>query len=268
MKESLLIEQRKIESAFFNVLNDLREYLYNLTLVGGWVPYIYSTYLWKKKPIKIITTVDIDFGFGDFKGKKYQKTIFEKLSSLDYSEHHIEIGKIYPVVLFKEGKIPVEFITYPDIGRNTIENLIGIQININKVDGFDFLLNHRCKIKISTGGRKAEYEIHCPIPSAFLYHKGATFLDREDELKQAKDLHYMYFILRYAPDADSILKEIKQYSNKGYFEDISEKLYKYFGRKSGKGCLLVEKEHGSDEFIEDLRKDIFERFSKLIDIIR
>ncbi len=262
-----MLEQHKIESAFFSVLNDLEEYLENLTLVGGWIPYIYSHYLWKKKSIKIITTVDIDFGFGDIKGAKKKKTIFDKLSTLDYSERHLKMGKMYPVVLYKEGKIPVEFITYPEISRNTIDNLIGRQININKVDRFEFLLNHRCKVNISDDRRKAEHKIYCPRPSAFLYHKGATFLERENEFKRAKDLHYMYFILRHAPDEAAIFKEVEQYRDKGYFLDTFESLYKYFNRKTSKGCLLVEKEHGPDEFIRDLRNDIFKRFSKLIAVI-
>ncbi|MFO7890383.1 MAG: GSU2403 family nucleotidyltransferase fold protein [bacterium] len=263
-----MFEQHKLESAFFSVLNDLKEYLENLTLVGGWVPYIYSNYLWKKRPKKIITTVDIDFGFGDIQGVKKKKTVFDKLSALDYSERHLEIGKMYPVVLYKGGKIPVEFITYPEISRDAIDNLIGRQININKVDRFDFLLNHRCKVDISDDRRKAEYEIYCPRPSAFLYHKGATFLDREDELKRAKDLHYMYFILRHVPDEAAIFKEVEQYRDKGYFVDTPENLYKYFNRKTSKGCLLVEKEHGPDEFIQDLRNDILEKFSKFIAIVR
>jgi len=52
------------------------------------------------------------------------------------------------------------------------------------------------------------------------------------------------------------------------FLDTPENLYKYFNRKTSKGCLLVEKEHGPDEFIRDLRNDIFERFSKLIATVR
>lgn len=123
-----MFEQQKIEPAFFSVLSDLEEYLDNLTLVGGWITYIYSNYLWKKKPIKIITTVDIDFGFGDTQSAKKKKTIFDKLSTLDYSEHHVEIEKMYPIVLYKDGKIPVEFITYPEISRNAIDNLIGRQV--------------------------------------------------------------------------------------------------------------------------------------------
>ena len=263
-----MIEQHKIESAFYSVLEDLKEYFEDLTLVGGWVPYVYSNYLLENVGSKFITTVDVDFGFGNFRGKKNQKTIYEKLNSLDYTERHIEIGKIYPVVMYREGKIPVEFITYPEVSRDAIEKLVGRQININKVFRFDFLLRHRIPVIMKDARRKEKYKIYCPKPSAFLYHKGATFLDREDELKQAKDLHYMYFILRYAPDYGLIVKETKQYRANGYFEDVTENLHKYFMRISSKGCLLVERENGPDEFIQDLRKDIFERFIRFIDVIR
>ncbi|RKX91272.1 MAG: hypothetical protein DRP84_11890, partial [Spirochaetes bacterium] len=115
--------------------------------------------------------------------------------------------------------------------------------------------------------RKRTYKINCPKPSAFLYHKGATFIDREDEQKQAKDLYYMYFILRYAPDLDIILKEVAEYKKRDYFKEISQNLSKYFERKTSRGCLMVEKENGPDLYLDDLRQDIFDRFKQLRDFI-
>jgi len=100
-----------------------------------------------------------------------------------------------------------------------------------------------------------------------LYHKGATFIDREDELKKAKDLHYMYFILRYAPNIDIILAEIAKYKKKGHFISISKNIKKYFERKTSQGCLMIEKENGPDEYIDDLRQDIFERFNELLEFL-
>lgn len=52
----------KAESVLFQVLSDLKEYLENLTLVGGWVPYIYAKYLWKEIKVMPVGTVDIDIG--------------------------------------------------------------------------------------------------------------------------------------------------------------------------------------------------------------
>lgn len=258
-----MIEFDKIESVFFNVLEDLRDYLDNLTLVGGWMPYVYTRFLWNNLVVKPVTTADIDFGFGEEKTKVYTKTIFQTLSPLDYTERHPRMDRIYPVVLYKEGKIPIEFITFPEINKDIVEKLIGSEISVNKIDKFDFLLKHRIPIDIKDKSKKRNYKIYCPKPSAFLYHKGATFIDREDEQKQAKDLHYMYFMLRYAADIETIFKEIVQYKKKDYFKDIKSNLNKYFERKSSRGCLMVEKENGPDEYIDDLRQDVYNKFKNL-----
>jgi hypothetical protein len=198
--------------------------------------------------------------------RDYPKTIFETLSPLDYRERHPQMDRAFPVVLYKR-KIPVEFITYPEVDINVIEKLVGAQIQISKIAKFDFLLKHRVPIPVQTKKKNKLYHVHCPKPSAFFYHKGATFINRENKEKQAKDLYYMYFILRYAPDIDAIVEETAQYSKEGYFKSISDNLKKFFERISSPGCLLVEQENGPDEYIHDLRQDIFERFNKLRETI-
>jgi len=257
----------KIEAVFFNVLEDISDYLPDLTLVGGWMPYVYSNYLWKKSVRNPVVTVDIDFGVDESVTGKYSKTIFETLSSLDYKERHPKMDRLFPVVLYKE-KIPVEFITYPAVDIKAIENMLGQQIQINKIEKFDFLLKHRIPVSIQTKKKSKTYTLNCPKPSAFLYHKGATFIDRENQEKQAKDLYYMYFILRYAPDIDAILQEVSQYKQKGYLTNTADNINKFFERVSSQGCLLIEQENGPDEFIHDVRQDIFDRFKGLRDALR
>lgn len=252
-----MTKTENIENIFFKVLEDLKDYLNDLTLVGGWMPYVYSRFLWNSVVVKPVTTSDIDFGVGSRGTKTRSKTIFELLSKLNYKERHPQMDRLYPVVLYKEGKVRLDFIAPPEIKNEIIEKVVGRQIDINKINRFEFLLEHRIAIKAKS------YKINCPKPSAFLYHKGATFIERDDEQKKAKDLQYMYFILRYAPDLDVILKEIAEYKKKGYFKEVSRNLDKYFERKTSQGCLLVEKENGPDEYIADLRQDIFERFKKL-----
>ena len=119
----------KIEAVFFNVLEDIHDYLPDLTLVGGWMPYIYSNFLWKTSVRNPVTTVDIDFGVDQFVSRAYSKTIFETLSSLDYKERHLKMDRMFPVVLYKE-KIPVEFITYPTVDIKAVEKMVGQQIQI------------------------------------------------------------------------------------------------------------------------------------------
>ncbi|MCK5014978.1 MAG: hypothetical protein KAS66_14295, partial [Candidatus Omnitrophica bacterium] len=139
----------KIEAVFFEVLEDISAYLSDLTLVGGWMPYIYSNYLWKTKIRNPIVTVDIDFGVDQTVVSDYSKTIFETLSRLDYKERHLKMDRMFPVVLYKE-KVPIEFITYPTVDIKAIEKMVGTQIQINKIEKFDFLLQHRIPITVKS----------------------------------------------------------------------------------------------------------------------
>lgn len=252
----------KIEAVFFSVLEDIHDYLPDLTLVGGWLPYVYTNFLWKTSVRNPVTTVDIDFGIDPPVTREYSKTIFETLSSLDYKERHLKMDRMFPVVMYKEN-IPVEFITYPSVDIKAIEKMLGQQIQINKIDKFDFPLKHRISVNIQTKKMNKTCLINCPKPSAFLYHKGATFVDRDNKEKQAKDLYYMYFILRYSPNIDLILQEISLYSEEGYLMRVPSNINKFFKRVSSQGCLLVEQENGPDEYIHDVRQDIFDRFKTL-----
>ena len=145
---------------------------------------------------------------------------------------------------------------------------VGRQVEISKIDKFDFLLKNRISVTVQHRGKGKSYTVNCPRPSAFLYHKGATFIDREDAEKQAKDLYYIYFILRYAPDVNEILKEVAEYCNKGYLAGVAENINSFFERLSSPGCLLVEDENGADEYIHNVRQDIFDRFKDLRKVLQ
>lgn len=61
------------ELLFFEVLADLKEYLDDLVVVGGWLAYLYSKFLWENVSIEPITTVDIDFGLSEKSNKTYPR---------------------------------------------------------------------------------------------------------------------------------------------------------------------------------------------------
>ena len=70
---------KRLELLFFKVLQDLKDYLDDLTLVGGWLSYVYSKFLWHNFEVQAVMTVDIGFGFGGNKTKPHSKTIFKVL---------------------------------------------------------------------------------------------------------------------------------------------------------------------------------------------
>lgn len=96
--------------------------------------------------------------------------------------------------------------------------------------------------------------------------KGLTFVDREYEEKKAKDLYYMYYVLRFCPEKIRVLEEINRFRKEKIFKDFQENIRRYFERISSEGCLMVEKENGPDAYVDNLRKDIFERFKPLYEI--
>ena len=48
------------------------------------------------------------------------------------------------------------------------------------------------------------------------------------------------------------------------FEKAAANIKTYFTAETGLGCVLVEKEHGPDEYLDDLRGDIFRRFTEAV----
>ncbi|NCU33621.1 MAG: hypothetical protein EOM23_11985, partial [Candidatus Moranbacteria bacterium] len=248
-----MVNNAEFEDIFFRVLDDLEDYLSDLTLVGGWLSYIYARFLWGNLNLNPVMTVDVDFGVSDNKPKVYKQTIFQILSNLDYTERHVKMNRMYPVVLFKEGKVRIDFISSLDIPKEIVEQLVGVQMSVSRLDDFDFIIKQRASVDIKNFKNNKRYSIFCPKPSAFIYHKSATFIGREDEFKQAKDLAYIYFVLRCAPNVDAILDEVHQFYKEGHLPHAAGNLKKYFERKSSQGCLMVEKENEADEYVEDIR---------------
>lgn len=80
-------EKPKELELLLKVLDDLRDFMPYLVLVGGWVPYLYARYFWKGIRHEPLTTVDIDFGFKDAPEPKAE-TIADRVKKMDYGEHH------------------------------------------------------------------------------------------------------------------------------------------------------------------------------------
>jgi hypothetical protein len=250
------------ESVFYEILKDLKEYLDILTLVGGWVPFVYARHVWRLSISNLVTTADVDFGVSAKPSSSGVRTVYETLSSLDYRERHVRTGRPYPVVFYRGGKIPVEFIADPRSDLKAIAGTLDPRIHLNRIEGFSFLLENRMIVRMKT--RAGVRTIFCPKPSAFLYDKLGTFSNRESELKKAKDLFYAYFVLRYSPDIPDIYRQIRLYKKQGIFPHVDSQLRSFFAALTSPGPLWIEKENGPDDFIENVRRDAFTRFNELL----
>lgn len=251
------------ETLLIKVIDDLADFLPYLVLVGGWVPYIYAKYIWKNIPNLAVSTADIDFGIGnkEFKGKDSVASYVRKLG---YGERHISMDRLtpfVPVVKDSSGtlKAEVEFIVDPKVSKGIREQVIGSEIKINEIENFGILLEDLVVAAVKG------HEVRLPSESLFVFHKMLTFVQRENKEKFKKDLYYAYYMLRFSPKKEILTSQVRSLiKDKKQGRRVIFNLRKYFSSIDSPGPVLVEQENGPDAYIHDLRKDIFERFGKLI----
>ncbi|MDD4202191.1 MAG: hypothetical protein PHQ52_01860 [Candidatus Omnitrophica bacterium] len=245
------------------VINDLADFMPYLVLVGGWVPYIYAKYIWKNVPNLAVITGDIDFGvgIGDFKGKD---TISSRVRKLGYGERHISMDRMIPFVpIVKDStgdlKAEVEFITDPKMPKDFVKKLIGTDIKINEIKHFGLLFDSVLTVKIEARN------IQIPTEAMFTFHKLLTFVKRQNKEKLRKDLYYIYYMLRFCPAkeqlADNVVDLIKTLKEG---KNVKQNLIEYFSSVDSKGPLLVEQENGPDAYIDNVRQDVFDRLSGIL----
>jgi len=263
---------KELEKLFFKVIDDLKEYLPYLVLVGGWVPYLYVKYLWKNLSVYPVTTTDIDFGvFESERTPSVSEPIYSRLSKLQYKERHLKMGRLFPVAPLledaeKKTRLMIEFITAPEVKKSYIEGLLGNQIFVNRLKKFDIILRNSIKLDLGKNGGTS-YLLNVPPPYLFLFHKAITFVNREDEGKKAKDLYYIYYILRFHPRIELLFNDLRALNLPGEKVQAVANLRGFFSRVTSQGCLMIEQENGPDDYIYDVREDAFERFIELFNVL-
>ena len=250
------------EKLLLKVIDDLADFLPYLVLVGGWAPYVYAKYVWKNTPNLAVTTSDIDFGVGD-QGYKGKDTIASYVQRLGYGERHVSMDRMIPFVpIVKDAtgslKAEVEFITDPKVSKKITDKIVGSEIKINEIKNFSLLLESVVTATID------KQEIQIPTESMFVFHKLLTFVQRQNSVKFKKDLYYVYYMLRYCPQKEDLIGKVSLLiKNKEQGKAVKQNLRKYFKDADSKGPLLVEQENGPDEYVHNVRQDVFDRFKAL-----
>lgn len=262
---------KKFEKAFLNVMYSFRHYLRHLVLVGGWVPYLYSKYLWKNLSVFPVSTLDIDIGIEEVKPYWKDNSLFNKFKNLGYELEPIYEKEPYPLVpiyIDKEKKLlmRIEFITSFYVSDDTINRFVGKEIAVHRIDEFEWLLGETIELKIPY--KRNIIKLKLPQPYVFLFHKGLTFNMREDDVKKAKDLYYLYYVLRFCPDYEKLINEIKLLENKEGFYIFIKNIKEVFSSEISDGPMKIESISGFDPYISSLRKDAYIRVQKFIKDLR
>lgn len=229
-----------LEKGFLDTLLAIEDSLDKIIIVGGWCPYLYAKYLWRKKIPNIPTTTDIDLGILETGSRKFDHTIYDKLAKAGLAVERIydqEPAPIEFVYKKKEIEMKVEFITSFETSDDTLNRFLGSKLACNRIEAFEILLDNPAHIDIRHSGKNLHLNI--PRPETFLYHKGVTFIMRSGEVKRDKDLFYVYFILKFCPDQKALLEALTRYKGHELFKSFRQNLKKYLGDASKPGYLTL-----------------------------
>lgn len=235
-----LSEFKNLEKGFLDSLSLIGDDLNKIMVVGGWCPYLYARYLWKKPIPNIPTTTDIDFGVLETGPQKFRQTLYDKLKTAGlpferlYEDEAVPIEFIYKN---KEVEMKMEFITSFQTSDDTLNRFLGSALACNRIEAFELLLGNPLMMQIKN--EKKNLKIQVPKPEAFLFHKGITFVMRSDDFKRDKDLFYLYFMLKFCPDQIALLKNLEIFKNHEFFDAFQGNLTEYLSDVSKPGYLVL-----------------------------
>ncbi len=257
-----------LEKGFLDTLFAIEDSLDKIIIVGGWCPYLYAKYLWQKAIPNIPTTTDLELGVLETGGRKFDRTIYDKLSAAGLAVERIYDQEPEPIEFVykkKEIEMKVEFITSFETSDDTLNRFLGSKLACNRIEAFEILLEEPEHISIKHSGKKLFLNI--PKPETFLYHKGITFVMRSGEEKRDKDLFYVYFILKFCPDQKALLDSLKRFKKRELFKSFKQNLKKNLADVSKPGYQMLRPyvRRWIDE--KKVYQEITEIFSPLLETV-
>ena len=262
----------------------LRDYLADIVLCGGWVPFIYREYMILKKPLPPLRTKDIDLAVPEkIPLKKEIESIEQILKKAGFDEIQMDSGfsmsysgkSVHPILKFEYHKnsldIEIGFITPLRGNQEIAVKRVQEGINAEALRYVDILLDNYEIIKITDSlfnGQSINLKVKIPTPAAYIFQKGLTFIKRKDALKKAKDLYYIYDLLsNYEELHDKIYTNFKIIHKKhpaNWFKNFNKNIEKYFKSSEANGPFLIQKQYQGTMSHERLREHVHKTFQNFL----
>ncbi len=261
-------EPRGLERAFLDTLVALDPELPRLVIVGGWCPYLYATYLWRKKIPNIPTTMDVDLGVTETGSRKFETTVYDRLKAMGLAMERIHEEEPEPIeFIYKEKNLEMklEFITSFETSDDTLNRFLGQKLACHRIEAFEILLKDPLTLQVDAGPRRLHVQV--PRPELFLFHKGITFVGRPDSIKRDKDLFYVYFFLRFSPDPPALLEAIVGLKSHDYFGTFRRNLADHLSDPSRPGYLMLRPFVSRWVEERDVSREIEETFRDLLRVV-
>jgi hypothetical protein len=239
---------------FLSVVKDIEPYLDNIILVGGWLPFVYSKYLWKQHlDSRIVATQDIDFALKEeyfYKGKLLQDVFDE---SGRYANERIHTPEKFPVYYFvKAGKkannMRIDFISHEYVDPSVIARMTGNKIEVAPINYTEILIDPQLTMIIDIREGDIATKVRVPVPAAYMLLKGITCVERNlrnSDYKFKKDMWSVYFILENTPQSEyqGLVEQFRWFKtdkkHREYFNLFKENVSKLFKSPQSKGPLGI-----------------------------
>lgn len=199
-----MVEPVAMERALRRVLWELRDYLPDLVLIGGWVPYLYRRYgglgAWSSGES---LTFEVDLLADIELPAKGRATIAESLRAAGFRPVNESESPAVWVLDPEKGERVEFFVPHRGPARRRGHTLAVVDqpgLGGISLDGLSFLRAHSRQINVAAedaAGNRAIVDVRVPRLGAFVVNKAMTFPQRpagvgdSGELKRAKDILYL-----------------------------------------------------------------------------
>lgn len=259
----------RLARGLFKTLGVLREYLPEIVVGGGWVPFLYHRYLFQDCKRDPLFTRDIDLMVRPKVPVIGHKTIDKVLA--DAGLETVFKSANDPPLIHYEGlldgvDVEIEFLT--DLTGSETELVKKVQPDLH-AEALRYISLVVENVTELTIGDVPEVEdtnpmfVRVPTPAAYIFHKGLVYQRRRDLPKKYKDLYYIFDILTGCGDLKAaIIEDLDRLSEKyrGWFRRFLKNLEADFTGPESDAVLGVVGQRPPDAF-DGLDDDQFRNFA-------
>lgn len=259
----------RLARGLFKTLVVLREYLPEIVVGGGWVPFLYHRYLFQDCKREPIFTRDIDLMVRPKVPVIGYKTIDMVLFEAGLETVFKSTGN--PPLIHYEGlidgvEVEIEFLTDLTGSKSDLVKKVQPDLYAEALRYISLIVEN---VTVLTIEDVPEIEVtdamfvRVPTPAAYIFHKGLVYRRRHDQLKKYKDLYYIFDILTGCGDLKtSIIKDLDKLSEKyrGWFRRFVRNLEADFADPESDAVLGVAGQRPPDAF-DGLDDDQFRNFA-------
>ena len=243
----------QVHEALMRALMLLKDYLPDIVISGGWVPYLYHRYVVANPPAEPIRTHDLDLVVPEQLPPKGRRPLDRILLEAGFTPT-LASDASPPVCKYayeKEGlEIEIEFLTKLKGSEEVVTKTVQKGLVAQALRYIEILRENTFPISIVdqlADGTKVRLTVNLPKPAAYIFQKGLIFLKRKERAKKAKDLYYIYDLLdNYREFHEKMIIDFQTFKASypsGWIKTFVKNLERYFQTPRSEGPILVEEQY-------------------------